>query len=119
MSKEILQITIKPRKQPKTKFGRWFDNKIWFPFWYIWRPKAMSKFFWGVSEMFLRMLPKTKREELRKEYDEIDAVIVNKTQDEKVPEYLKEALSEYIKEEEEDVISEAVKKALTDLKNEI
>lgn len=45
MNKEILQISFQHGQNHKTKFGKWFYNKIWFKFWFIFRPKMLSKFF--------------------------------------------------------------------------
>lgn len=78
MSKEILQITISSRKASKYKLIRWFQNQ-WFVVWNIWRPKMLSKFYWFMSEAMLRMLPKEKRDELLKEFDEIEVHIVDNT----------------------------------------
>ena len=76
--KEVLQITITSRKASKNKIIRWLQWR-WFDFWHIFRPKVLSKIYWFLSEMFIRMLPKKQREELRKEYDEIDIHIIDKT----------------------------------------
>ena len=77
MTKEILQITITSRKASKNKIIRWLQWR-WFDFWCIFKPKMLSKFYWFMSEMFLRMLPKKQREELRKEYEEIDVLVIDK-----------------------------------------
>ncbi len=76
--KEILQITITSKKRAKTKIGRFFQN-AWFKIWCIWKPWFLSKLFWFLSELCLRILPKKQREELRKQYNEIDAIFIDKT----------------------------------------
>jgi len=75
--KESLVITFSKRKLPKTKFGKWFFWKIYFKIWCIWRPLMISKICWALSELILKMLPKKQREELLKEYEEIDVIIKN------------------------------------------
>lgn len=77
--KEVLQITISKTKAPKTKLGKWFYWKVYFPIWRIWRPKMLSKIYWAISEGILKILPKSEREKLLKEFKEIDVVIKNKT----------------------------------------
>ena len=44
MSEEYLQITIE-EKPIKTKFGRWWYVKIWFPFWHVWRTRMLANFY--------------------------------------------------------------------------
>lgn len=45
MGRDVLQIKITPRKQPKTKFGRWWRNKITDP---LHTHKLQFKaWFWG------------------------------------------------------------------------
>lgn len=77
MKKDIIQIEFNKRKPAKTKLGRWFYWKFWFTFWFIWRPNILSKFYHFVSELILKILPKSQQIELRKEYDEIDATVDN------------------------------------------
>ena len=79
MSKEILQITISKRKAPKTKFGRWFYWKVWFQVWSIWRPRVLAKFYGSLSNIFLSLIPKEKREEILEEFEEIEVHIVDET----------------------------------------
>ena len=81
MEKEVLQITFTTRKAPKTKFGRWLYWKVWFQFWHIWRPRQLSKFYGALSTLFLSFLPKEKREEILKEFDEIEIQFIDKTEE--------------------------------------
>lgn len=45
MAKDTLQITITPRKRPKTKFGRWWEDKISYPFYS--KKIQFKAWFWG------------------------------------------------------------------------
>jgi hypothetical protein len=78
MAKEFLQVTITNRKLSKYKPIRWLQHK-WFIVWSIWKPKVVSKVCWYISEAILKILPKAEREKLRKEYEEIDMIIIDKT----------------------------------------
>lgn len=118
MAKETLQITIEPRKQPKTKIGRWWENKISYPF-YILKLKFKSWFYGGLYNFMLALLPKEKREKIKEEDREIMVQIVNESGDEKFAEYLKESLKEKYGLKEDKDVDEAVKKAIADLKNEL
>jgi hypothetical protein len=80
MAKEVLQITITTRKASKNKIIRWFQH-LWFNIWHIYKPKILSKVCWFLSELILKILPKEEREKLRKEYNEIDMVIIDKTKE--------------------------------------
>ena len=77
MAKEVLQITIRNRKLSKYKLIRWFQNK-WFIVYNIWKPKIVSKLCWYISEGILKILPEVEREKFRKEYEEINIVIIDK-----------------------------------------
>ena len=46
MKKDIIQIEFNKRKPAKTKLGRWFYWEIWFTFWFIWRLRVLSKFYY-------------------------------------------------------------------------
>lgn len=118
MDKEVLQITIEPRKQPKTKFGRWWEDKISYPF-YSFKLKFKAWFFGGVYNFMLALMPKEKREKIKQEDQEIMLQIVNESGDERLTEYLKESLKEKYDLKEDKDVDEAVKKAITDLKNEL
>lgn len=117
MEKETLQIKIKPRKQPKTKFGHWWEDEISYPF-YIFKLKFKAWFFGGLYNLMLALIPKEKREKIKQEDSEIMVEIVNESGDEKFTEYLKESLREEYDLKEDKDIDEAVKKAISDLKNE-
>lgn len=81
MSKEILQITIgKPRKF-KTKFGKWFYNKIWFIVWYIWKPKVLSIFYGSIADFIYWLAPKSVKEEWDKEMKEFEFDIRIRTEE--------------------------------------
>jgi hypothetical protein len=54
MAEEYLQITFEKPKEFKTKFGRWWYVKIWFPFWYVWRMKRVANFYGFLWRMFDR-----------------------------------------------------------------
>ena len=86
--KDLLLITFEKPKEFKTKFGRWWYWKIWFPVWFIFRPRVLSKFYWCMSELSLRMLPKAEREKVRKEMEEWDVMLVNETDDENLTEHI-------------------------------
>ena len=60
---------IKIWKPAKTKFGRWLYWQVWFTLWYIWRPRVLAKLYRIMTQIFLRILSKSKREELQKEFD--------------------------------------------------
>jgi hypothetical protein len=95
MVQEYLQITIRKHRKPKTKLGYWWYWKIWFPVWYIWRPKVLSKFYYGMSVLFrliLRTLSKSKYEEFVKETEEFDVLIKNMTGEEQFDEVVKKAI---------------------------
>jgi hypothetical protein len=117
MEDKILQITLESRKQPKTKFGRWWENKISYPF-YSFKLKIKAWFFGGLYRLMLAMMSKEKREQIQKEDREILVKIVNETGDERFTEHLKESLKNDF-EVEEDIVPEAVKKAIADLNKEL
>jgi hypothetical protein len=77
--KEVLQITITRGKQPKTQIGKWLFWKIYWPIWKIQRPKLLSKFYYGLSNFILYLLPKKEREKQLKEFEDFDIVIRDKT----------------------------------------
>lgn len=77
MSKEVLQITISKRKAPKTKLGRFLYNKIWFPFWYIWRNKVLALFYGAIADFIYWLAPKHIQEQWDKEFEEIDMIITS------------------------------------------
>ena len=108
MSKDILQITISERKSPKTKFGKWFYNKIWFPLWSIWRPRMLAKFYKGMSDFMLMFLPKQKREEFLKEFEDVEVQIVNETLNSEMTQVVKDALREQFGEEFDEEKFEAI-----------
>jgi len=81
--KEVLQITISKAKTPKTKLGKWWYWKVYWKIWKIWRPKLLAKFYGGLSMLMLSLLPKNKREEILKEYENIEIVIKDEINDEK------------------------------------
>ena len=77
--KDTLQITISKVKSPKSKLGKWFYWNIYFTIWRIWKPKIMAKIYLALSNFFLMFIPKSKREKILKEFENIDVVIKNKT----------------------------------------
>lgn len=63
MSKEVLKITIEPRKQPKTKFGRWWDRKVSYPFYS--KKLQFKAWFWGGMYRFAKwIVPDSKHNEV-------------------------------------------------------
>lgn len=81
MSKDVLQITLSERRVPKSRWGKWLYWNIWFQFWSIWMVKLKSKFFGTISKFMLSLMSKEKREEVLKEYEEVEVQILNKMGD--------------------------------------
>ena len=79
MAKEILQITIKQTRKIKTKFGRWWHRNVYWKIWVLAGGSFKAWFYQGVSNFMLSLLPKEKREEILKEYEEIEIHIVDET----------------------------------------
>lgn len=75
MERQVLQITIKKVKAPKTRFGKWFYWKVYFPFWRIWRPKMLSKVFKFLAEITFSMLPKSEQKRILEESNDFDVVV--------------------------------------------
>lgn len=111
MDNEILEITIKPHKKPKTKFGRWWKNKISHPF-YSFKLKFKAWFFGSLYKLVLACMSKEKREKILQEDQEIEVKFVNETGDDKVTEQVKESLQKSLNLKEDKDIDEAVKKRL-------
>lgn len=82
MEKEVLQITLSKSKAPTSKLGKWWYWKIYFPIWNIWRPKMMAKVYMGLSNFILMLIPKSEREKILKEFEEIEVVIKDETKNE-------------------------------------
>lgn len=118
MDDKILQIRIEERKLPKTKFGRWWENKISYPL-YSLKLKFKAWFFGGVYNLMLALMSKEKRKEIKERDREVLLQIVNESSDDRLTEYIRESLKENYNVKEDDITTEAVKKAITDMKSEI
>ena len=92
MGKEVLQITIKEPRQIKTKFGRWWHHNIYWKIWVIGFGKIKAAFYMGMSNFFLSLLPKHKREEILNEFNDIEVHIVNESEGEQMSQAIKDAL---------------------------
>jgi hypothetical protein len=75
MNKQILQVTIFKGKNPKTKLGKWIYWKVYFTIFRIWKPLIIGKFYMILSTIFLALLPKTKRDEILKEFIDVKIVL--------------------------------------------
>lgn len=113
MGKEILQITIKPQKKPKTKFGRWWKDNISFP---IYLKKLEFKaWFWGCLYNFAKwVVPDSKHDEVFG-VDEDFEVHLDFSGDEEIEENMKEAIIKEVEKNRNDNVDEAVKKTINDL----
>ena len=78
MSKDILQITISKQKIPKSKFGHWWFWNIYWKVWKIWRPKFLAWMFRGLANFIYWLAPENVKQELDKEFEEVEIVIKDK-----------------------------------------
>ena len=73
--KESLQITISKAKTPKTKLGKWLYWKIYWKIFKIWKPRILAKIYGALALVALSLLPKSEREKLLKEFENINVII--------------------------------------------
>jgi hypothetical protein len=118
MGKDILQITLKERKEPKTLLGKWWNKHMYWK-WVIFWGKVKSKFYGGLSKFMLSLLPKEKREEILKEYEEVEVHIVNETESEEMTQAIKDALeSQYGIDYDEEEFKKHLDKEMNKLLNQ-
>jgi hypothetical protein len=79
MNKEVLQITFTKAKVPKSKIRKWFYWNVYWRVWKIWKPHFLAKFYWGLSNLILALLPKAEREKALKEFEDVTVVIKDET----------------------------------------
>jgi len=77
--KEVLQITLTKTKVPKSKIGKWFYWEIYWTVWKVWRPKIMAKIYLALSNFFLMLIPKSEREKVLREFEDVTIVIKDET----------------------------------------
>ena len=118
MAKEVLQITFKERKEPKTLLGKWWDKHMYWK-WVIFWGKVKAKFFGTLSHVMLSLLPKAKREEIEKEFEEVEVRFVNETDNEEMTQAIKDALeSQYGVDYDEEEFKEYLDKEMKNLLNQ-
>ena len=91
MSKEVLQITISEPRVFKSKFRRWWHRHVYWNYKIV-IGKIKAAFFMTLSNIFLSLLPKHRRDEIRKEYEDFEVQIVNESGDEQMTQAIKDAL---------------------------
>jgi len=73
--KEVLQITISKAKTPKSKLGKWWYWKIYWPIFKIWKPRMLAKIYGALAIVALSFLSKEERIKALKEFENINVTI--------------------------------------------